>query len=214
MTCRGARRARIHSDRFMLNWGWVQRRSEGSFNWASERTASSAPSPRTGSGRYPCCGETRGGSTALPPDPPLARPRDAQAWRNFLRAAVARYGPGGTYWATRYRQLYGPNATPLPIQAWQIWNEPNLNKYFAPYPSPRRVRPAAADLPQRDQEPGSQGPDRARRNARLRGRDGLGLPQGLYKVPGIKRRLRRRPHCTRTPADSTVHEADPASSAP
>ncbi len=45
-------------------------------------------------------------------------------------------GPGGTFWATRYRQLYGPHATPLPIQAWQIWNEPNLSKFFAPYPSP------------------------------------------------------------------------------
>ena len=24
---------------------------------------------------------------------------------------------------------------PLPIQSWQIWNEPNLHKYFAPHPS-------------------------------------------------------------------------------
>ena len=55
-----------------------------------------------------------------------------QAWRNFLQAAVERYGPGGSYWANGYRQRYGPDATPLPIQSWQIWNEPNLSKYFDP----------------------------------------------------------------------------------
>ncbi len=53
-------------------------------------------------------------------------------WQNFLKAAVARYGPTGRYWTTRYRQLYGASATPLPIQSWQVWNEPNLKKYFDP----------------------------------------------------------------------------------
>ena len=45
---------------------------------------------------------------------------------------MTRYGPGGTYWANKYRQDYGPSATPLPIQSWQVWNEPNLKKYFSP----------------------------------------------------------------------------------
>src|SRR5581483_1787562 len=35
-----------------------------------------------------------------------------------------------------YHQQYGATAVPLPITSWQIWNEPNLKKYFAPYPSP------------------------------------------------------------------------------
>ena len=47
-----------------------------------------------------------------------------------------RYGPGGSYWANGYREQYGASATPLPIQSWQIWNEPNLKKFFAPEPSP------------------------------------------------------------------------------
>jgi hypothetical protein len=34
-----------------------------------------------------------------------------------------------------YRQEH-PGGTPLPIQSWQIWNEPNIQKYFAPAPSP------------------------------------------------------------------------------
>jgi hypothetical protein len=49
---------------------------------------------------------------------------------------VQRYGPGGEYWGARYHQQFGENATPLPVTSWQIWNEPNLKKYFAPNPSP------------------------------------------------------------------------------
>src|SRR5437762_13561309 len=28
-------------------------------------------------------------------------------------------------------QRYGANAKPLPITSWQVWNEPNLTKFFA-----------------------------------------------------------------------------------
>ena len=72
---------------------------------------------------------------ATPPRPPLDSASDEQAWQDFLQAAVARYGPGGSYWAHDYEQQYGADAKPLPIQSWQIWNEPNLEKYFAPKPS-------------------------------------------------------------------------------
>ena len=54
------------------------------------------------------------------------------------RAAVARYGRGGTYWDNGYPQEYGPDAVPLPIHAWQVWNEPNVPKYFLPSPSPAK----------------------------------------------------------------------------
>ena len=55
---------------------------------------------------------------------------------------MARYGPGGAYWKAPYHNQHGVHATSLPIQSWQIWNEPNLKKYFAPQPSP----PKYADL--------------------------------------------------------------------
>ena len=45
-----------------------------------------------------------------------------------------RYGPDGSYWSGEYREQY-PDAAPMPIDSWQIWNEPNLSKYFAPQPS-------------------------------------------------------------------------------
>ena len=64
--------------------------------------------------------------------PPIDTAADEQAWQTFLYKAVARYGPGGSYWANGYRQTYGADAEPLPIKAWQIWNEPNLTKRFNP----------------------------------------------------------------------------------
>jgi hypothetical protein len=53
----------------------------------------------------------------------------ASAWTAFLKAAVARYGPGGTYWSEN------PLVPAKPIAAWQIWNEPNF-KYFVAKPNP------------------------------------------------------------------------------
>ena len=64
--------------------------------------------------------------------PPIGTTAERQGWQNFLRAAVARYGPGGTYWANKYKQDYPDAGAAVPIQSWQIWNEPNLKKYFSP----------------------------------------------------------------------------------
>jgi polysaccharide biosynthesis protein PslG len=51
------------------------------------------------------------------------------AWSNFLKAAVKRYGQNGTYWTEN------PTVPAKPINAWQIWNEPNF-KYFVAHPNP------------------------------------------------------------------------------
>ncbi len=133
----GLARARIHSDRFMLNWGSVQRRSGDSFNWSGPDRQIGALASH-GIRAVPVLWGNPGWVYGSAARPPLDRPRDALAWRNLLKAAVARYGPGGTYWTTRYRRQYGAKATPVPIASWQIWNEPNLGKFFAPYPSPSK----------------------------------------------------------------------------
>jgi hypothetical protein len=52
------------------------------------------------------------------------------AWRSFLRAAVARYGPEGSFWASH------PDVPYKPVTAWQIWNEQNSQQYFSPAPDP------------------------------------------------------------------------------
>ncbi len=51
------------------------------------------------------------------------------AWSRFVKAAVARYGPIGSFWAEH------PGVPKRPIKVWQIWNEPNF-KYFVARPNP------------------------------------------------------------------------------
>jgi hypothetical protein len=50
-------------------------------------------------------------------------------WSSFVAGAVARYGPGGSFWAEH------PTVPPHPIRNWQIWNEPNF-EYFVARPNP------------------------------------------------------------------------------
>jgi hypothetical protein len=56
--------------------------------------------------------------------PPSSDARFA-AWAASL---VRRYGPQGTLWKG------DPN--PLPVTAWQVWNEPNIPAFWAPRPEP------------------------------------------------------------------------------
>jgi hypothetical protein len=58
-------------------------------------------------------------------------PRDPKLYADFLRALVARYGPQGTLWAEH------PDVAARPIRAWQIWNEPNLTRYWSRQPFAR-----------------------------------------------------------------------------
>jgi hypothetical protein len=50
------------------------------------------------------------------------------AFAMFMRAAVLRYGPGGSFWAAH------PNLPHRPIRAWQIWNEQNSSDFWKPQP--------------------------------------------------------------------------------
>ena len=52
-------------------------------------------------------------------------------WRDFVRAAAARYGRNGEYWPW-FKAATGQD--PLPIEEWQVWNEPNATAYWPPKP--------------------------------------------------------------------------------
>lgn len=52
-------------------------------------------------------------------------PRDRSTYARFLTRLVARYGPAGTLWAEN------PGVGRRPIRRWQVWNEPNLQRYWA-----------------------------------------------------------------------------------
>lgn len=60
---------------------------------------------------------------------PVKTATQRSAWINFVRQAVLRYGPTGSFWAEH------PGVTTRPIRTWQIWNEQNF-KYFVARPNP------------------------------------------------------------------------------
>jgi hypothetical protein len=61
--------------------------------------------------------------------PRLDHPRtraQRMGWARFVSGVAARYGRGGTFWAAH------PDLAPMPITAYQVWNEPNLPAYWRP----------------------------------------------------------------------------------
>jgi Glycosyl hydrolase catalytic core len=126
---RGMTAASVGMDRFLLSWRSVEP-NQSSSRWGEiDRIVGGLashgiqPLPVVwGSPEWVWPSRSRG---------PVGSAFAEQAWREFLWAAVARYGPGGSYWANGYRQRF-PAATPLPIRSWQIWNEPNCTTYFDP----------------------------------------------------------------------------------
>jgi hypothetical protein len=51
-------------------------------------------------------------------------PRDNEDFARFLTALVTRYGPNGSLWTEH------PEVSRQPVRSWQIWNEPNLTRYW------------------------------------------------------------------------------------
>jgi hypothetical protein len=78
------------------------------FNTPGWRSAAPARNPRHGT--YP--------------------PKKVEEFADFARRVVERYGPDGYLWKQN------PRITPVPIKSWQIWNEPNLDVYWASGASP------------------------------------------------------------------------------
>jgi hypothetical protein len=124
---------RVGAVRFVLDWPAIEQQ-QGSFNWAGADLTigglaahSIEPFP-----------SIYGSPPWISPDParpPLLTADQRAAWESFLKALVERYGPDGEYWQGPYQQQFG-GAAPVPVTAWQIWNEPNLPHYYAPKSSP------------------------------------------------------------------------------
>jgi hypothetical protein len=59
-----------------------------------------------------------------------AVPRDPSTYAGFVAEVVRRYGRGGSFWATA-------GVPVLPIFSWQVWNEPDIGRYWQgnPWPS-------------------------------------------------------------------------------
>jgi hypothetical protein len=64
--------------------------------------------------------------------PPVGSARGKLEWARFLAQLVDRYGSDGSFWSAN------PLLPRTPITAWQIWNEQNAPRNFAPTPSVAR----------------------------------------------------------------------------
>ena len=58
----------------------------------------------------------------------VASPPRLDEFARFAEAAVRRYGAGGSFWRA------DPGLPRREVRQWQIWNEPNLEKYWAAPP--------------------------------------------------------------------------------
>ena len=125
----------IETIRAPLHWGGVQPTRRGGFNWSTfDEVVETAAEGRLEVLPF-LCAPPRWASrpeTRLPIDSGRSR----QAWAEFARAAVERYGPRGTFWEEHAPGTKNPLPR-LPIRAWQIWNEENFF-YFTRPASPGR----------------------------------------------------------------------------
>jgi Beta-galactosidase len=124
----------IESIRLSLQWAGVQPTRNSPYNWSGFDAAMEIAS-RAGLRVLPSIGSPPKWATRRETTMPVATAAQRRGWEAFLRAAVARYGPGGDFWDQTGG--IGPNyepaiANPTPIREWQIWNESNFF-YFA-YP--------------------------------------------------------------------------------
>ena len=184
----GMEAARVHTERFMLKWRSMEP-SRGSYDWG-ERDHYIGRLAAHGIRSVPFVwGSPQWVGSGVLAQPPISSDADKQAWRDFLKAAVARYGPGGSYWTTDYPEQF-PGAAPLPIQSWQIWNEPNLKKFFSPGQNVQQSAQKYATLLQISHNAIKTGDPQAR--IVLAGMPAIGdskawvFLDNIYQVPGIK----------------------------
>lgn len=188
----------VESIRVPVSWAGIQPTRRGGYNWSGIDGIIAAASAR-GLRVLPFI---YGTPTWLARDwrtLPVDNGRQRAAWRAFLAAAVARYGPGGEFWDQTQTGGVGPNyepepplfVNPIPIRTWQIWNEPNFF-YFAYPATPARyaklVKISGPAIKQVDPsatvllaglfgEPTAKGP---------RGMDADLFLKRIYDTPGLK----------------------------
>lgn len=124
----------VDSVRVPISWGSVQSRKGAAFNWnepdgyvaaAAAARLEALPFLSTApSWAVPV--DRRFGSPAFLP---VRSGKQRSGWTQFVKQAVLRYGPGGSFWAEN------PGLPRRPLRTWQVWNEPNF-KYFVGRPNP------------------------------------------------------------------------------
>jgi hypothetical protein len=124
--------AGLKSLRLPLGWGGVERQSPylAAPDW-SDFDRSVGLAAEYGMRVFPFIWGTPQWVAGQPGIEPVRSGWAGRAWASFLRQAVERYGPHGSFWREN------PELPFLPIHAWEIWNEENIVT-FSPRPDPSR----------------------------------------------------------------------------
>jgi hypothetical protein len=131
------KRGGVDSLRVQIGWSGVQPTRGGAFNWsgvdpfiAGAAIAGIEVLPFL-NGAPPWAVPTVRVNAAThsfaPKNLPVKTGAQRSAWAEFVRQAVLRYGPEGSFWTEN------PTVPRKPIRLWQIWNEENT-RYFVARP--------------------------------------------------------------------------------
>lgn len=128
------KRGGVDSLRVPVSWGSIQPTRGGGYDWSSSDGYISA-AVQAGIQVFPFLSTAP--RWAVPSDPRFGSPRflpvrtaqQRSGWQQFVKQAILRYGPRGTFWTEN------PQLPRRPVHVWQVWNEPNF-KYFVAQPNP------------------------------------------------------------------------------
>ena len=115
--------------RFGVHW-WYIERSPGTYTWYSTDRyfAAAACSGLAILPMFIGSPQWASGSSSILA-PPL--PEHLDEFKTMIRAVVARYGEGGTYWRENHKCFGTDTPVPdAPAHLWEIWNEPNIMTYW------------------------------------------------------------------------------------
>jgi Glycosyl hydrolase catalytic core len=115
--------------RFGIYW-WYIEKTRGTYTWNStdRYVAAIACSGLTALPMFIGAPTWASGKASTTAPPKLAYLSD---YETVIRAAIARYGVGGSYWAEGHHCLDSTNPVPAsPFSIWQVWNEPNVMSYY------------------------------------------------------------------------------------
>jgi hypothetical protein len=172
--------------RMAIRWNRVQHTENGAFDWRStDPIVADAARGQMQILPVLAAGTPTWIAPALTTPPIYSRnPRATAEWQAFVSAAVARYGPGGSFWSAH------PEVPVIPIRTWEVWNEENGSRTWTgalPSPAAYARLLALADSAINDVDPqarvmvggliGTGGPDHS---------DAASFLSGLYDVPGIR----------------------------
>lgn len=115
----------VTSIRIPVSWQHIQASPTSDFDWTAVDT-NVANVSKAGLRVVPVMLATPKGFAGRPTVMPVSTTKQKQGWALFLRNAVRRYGPNGTFWTDN------PDIPRRPIRTWQIWNEVNFHYFTTP----------------------------------------------------------------------------------